>query len=96
MIWKLQMPRNQKIALACLLCVGLIAVAGMWSIMEFRLMSYSSVTAGCVRFYYVLFLANEADIWYYMADSLNWCSIEIYAGILAHCLPRSEADFCNT
>jgi hypothetical protein len=33
-----------------------------------------------VRFYYVLFLANESDIWYYMADSLNWCSIEIYAG----------------
>jgi hypothetical protein len=33
-----------------------------------------------VRFYYVLFLANETDIWFYMADSLNWCSIEIYAG----------------
>jgi hypothetical protein len=36
--------------------------------------------AGCVRFYYVLFLANEVDLWYYMADSLNWCNIEIYAG----------------
>jgi hypothetical protein len=30
----------------------------------------------------VLFLANEADLWYYMADSLNWCNIEIYAGKL--------------
>ena len=33
-----------------------------------------------MRFYYVLFLSNEDDIWFYMADSLNWCSIEIYAG----------------
>lgn len=40
------------------------------------------ISAGCVRFYYVLFLANEADLWYYMADSLNWCNIEIYAGKL--------------
>jgi hypothetical protein len=40
-----------------------------------------AVAAGCIRFYYVLFLSNETDIWYYMADSLNWCSIEIYAGI---------------
>ncbi|KAF2684220.1 hypothetical protein K458DRAFT_303568 [Lentithecium fluviatile CBS 122367] len=64
-VWKLQMPRRQKIALATLLCIGLVAVA-----------------AGCVRFYYVLFLANEKDIWYYMAPSLNWCSIEIYAAII--------------
>jgi len=63
-VWKLQMPRGQKIALCALLGVGLVAVA-----------------AGCVRFYYVLFLSDEADIWYYMADSLNWCSIEIYAGM---------------
>ncbi|KAI4950303.1 hypothetical protein J4E91_004960 [Alternaria rosae] len=64
-VWKLQMPRGQKIALCALLGVGLVAVA-----------------AGCVRFYYVLFLSDEADIWYYMADSLNWCSIEIYAAII--------------
>ncbi|KAL1801157.1 hypothetical protein ACET3X_001499 [Alternaria dauci] len=64
-VWRLQMPRSQKIALCAILCVGLVAVA-----------------AGCVRFHYVLFLSNEADIWYYMADSLNWCSIEIYAAII--------------
>lgn len=66
-VWKLQMPRRQKVALCTLLCVGLIAVA-----------------AGCVRLYYVLFLANDADTWYYMADSLNWCSIEIYAAIICN------------
>ena len=38
-------------------------------------------TAGCIRFQYVLFLANEQDLWFYMADSLNWCNIEIYAGM---------------
>ncbi|KAH6644143.1 hypothetical protein C7974DRAFT_15389 [Boeremia exigua] len=65
MLWNLQMPLRQKLALGALFSVGLIAVA-----------------ASCVRFYYVLFLANEADIWYYMADSLNWCNIEIYAAII--------------
>lgn len=76
-VWKLQMPQGQEIALCALLCVGLIAVA-----------------AGCVRFYYVLFLSNEADIWYYMSDSLSWCSIEIYAGMSSFSLhyPCSNAD----
>ncbi|KAF5854060.1 hypothetical protein GGP41_006835 [Bipolaris sorokiniana] len=65
----LQMPRAQKFALAALLGVGLVAVA-----------------AGCVRFYYVLFLVNKVDdVYYYMADSLNWYSIEIYIGIICSC-----------
>lgn len=34
-----------------------------------------------MRFYYVLFLVNKVDdVYYYMADSLNWYSIEIYIG----------------
>lgn len=37
-------------------------------------------TAACVRYYYVLKLENEEDIWFYFADSLNWCTIEVYAG----------------
>lgn len=47
-----------------------------------------------MRLYYVLFLANEDDIWFYMADSLNWCSIEIYAGNPSEILPMPmlEAD----
>ncbi|EUC45985.1 hypothetical protein COCMIDRAFT_4920 [Bipolaris oryzae ATCC 44560] len=65
----LQMPQAQKFALAALLGVGLVAVA-----------------AGCVRFYYVLFLVNKVDdVYYYMADSLNWYSIEIYIGIICSC-----------
>ncbi|KAI2477510.1 hypothetical protein Ptr902_11135 [Pyrenophora tritici-repentis] len=64
-LWKLQMPRSQKVALGALLCVGLVAVV-----------------AGCVRFYYVLSLGKEEDIWWYMADSLNWFSVEIYAAII--------------
>ncbi|KAF2179061.1 hypothetical protein K469DRAFT_694975 [Zopfia rhizophila CBS 207.26] len=43
---------------------------------------FIALAAGCVRYYYVLFLAHENDLWYYMADSLNWCSIEIYAAII--------------
>jgi hypothetical protein len=50
-----------------------------------------------VRFYFVLFLANEKDIWFYMADSLNWCSIEIYAGTQSplHDTQPCEADFAS-
>lgn len=34
-----------------------------------------------MRFYYVLFLVNKVDdVYYYMADSFNWYSIEIYIG----------------
>jgi hypothetical protein len=29
-VWKLQMPRSQKVALCALLCVGLVAVAGLF------------------------------------------------------------------
>ncbi|KAK9778499.1 putative Integral membrane protein [Seiridium cardinale] len=41
-----------------------------------------SLIAGGIRYYYVLKLANEEDIWYYFADSLNWCSIEVYFAII--------------
>lgn len=65
-IWivsNLQMPRMQKIALAALLCVGLVAVAGACKSPTTDFSGYLLRTAGCVRFYYVLFLSNEADIW---------------------------------
>lgn len=35
-----------------------------------------------MRYYYVLKLANTDDIWFFFADSLNWCSIEVYAAII--------------
>ena len=82
MLWNLQMAVRQKLALGALFSVGLVAVVGKSGVVihvqrhDRRL----NGTAGCIRFYYVLFLANEADLWYYMADSLNWCSIEVYAG----------------
>lgn len=82
MLWSLQMPLRQKLALGALFSIGLVAVAGrfliFWTCAKHLLTFY--LIASCIRFYYVLFLANEADIWYYMADSLNWCNIEIYAG----------------
>ncbi|KAF2020314.1 hypothetical protein BU24DRAFT_419859 [Aaosphaeria arxii CBS 175.79] len=76
MLWKLQIPKRQKVALVALLCVGFVAVA-----------------AGCVRFYYVLFLADEADMWWYMADSLNWCSIEIHVAIICGCASTFKVMF---
>ncbi|KAK4164572.1 hypothetical protein QBC43DRAFT_48544 [Cladorrhinum sp. PSN259] len=43
---------------------------------------FVALAAGCVRYSYVLKLADTADIWFYFADSLNWCSIEVYAAII--------------
>ncbi|KUI59168.1 hypothetical protein VP1G_06434 [Cytospora mali] len=44
-----------------------------------------SVAAGCVRFAYVLLLSNTTDQYYFLADSLNWCSIEIYVAVMCSC-----------
>ncbi|KAH9992558.1 hypothetical protein F4779DRAFT_637529, partial [Xylariaceae sp. FL0662B] len=56
-----------------------IALAGLFGV------GFIALVAGCIRYYYVLKLANEADIWYYFADSLNWCSIEVYAATICGC-----------
>jgi hypothetical protein len=37
-------------------------------------------TAGCVRYDFVRTLADSKDMYYLLADSLNWCCIEIYTG----------------
>ncbi|ROV92972.1 hypothetical protein VMCG_08978 [Cytospora schulzeri] len=44
-----------------------------------------SVAAGCVRFGYVLLLSNTTDQYYFLADSLNWCAIEIYVAVMCSC-----------
>ncbi|KAK1146140.1 hypothetical protein N8T08_003229 [Aspergillus melleus] len=46
-----------------------------------------AVAAGCVRYDYVRLLSNTADQYYYLADSLNWCSIEIYVAIFCGSAP---------
>ncbi|KAJ5836306.1 hypothetical protein N7447_002332 [Penicillium robsamsonii] len=39
-----------------------------------------ALAAGCVRYAYVKLLAGTKDQYYELADSLNWCGIEIYVG----------------
>ncbi|PLB50030.1 hypothetical protein P170DRAFT_463334 [Aspergillus steynii IBT 23096] len=46
-----------------------------------------AVAAGCVRYDYVRLLSNTADQYYFLADSLNWCSIEIYVAIFCGSAP---------
>ncbi|KAI0475045.1 hypothetical protein GGR56DRAFT_675211 [Xylariaceae sp. FL0804] len=41
-----------------------------------------AVAAGCVRFFYVRLLANTSDMYFFLADSLSWCEIEIYVAII--------------
>ena len=36
--------------------------------------------AACVRLGYVIILVNSKDVYYSLADSLNWSSIEAYVG----------------
>ncbi|KAL4806071.1 hypothetical protein BDV18DRAFT_160139 [Aspergillus unguis] len=42
-----------------------------------------AISAGGVRYDFVRKLENNPDQYYYLADSLNWCSIEIYVGKLS-------------
>ncbi|KAL4903357.1 hypothetical protein BDW74DRAFT_156227 [Aspergillus multicolor] len=46
-----------------------------------------SIAAGGVRYDFVRKLANNPDQYYYLADSLNWCSIEIYVAIFCGSAP---------
>lgn len=83
MLWNLQIPFRQKLAVCTLLCVGLFAVAGMFSELHRTYENTADVIelASCIRLYYVLLLGQEdQEVFYYIADSLNWSSIEIYAG----------------
>ncbi|KAI0023975.1 hypothetical protein F4780DRAFT_686761 [Xylariomycetidae sp. FL0641] len=40
-----------------------------------------AVAAGCVRFAYVRLLAHTSDMYFFLADSLSWCEIELYLAI---------------
>ncbi|KAH9907032.1 hypothetical protein F4778DRAFT_610250 [Xylariomycetidae sp. FL2044] len=69
-LWKVQIPKRQKIALIGVFCLGFLSVA-----------------AGGVRFGYVRLLVDEEDMYFLLADSLNWCEIEIYIAILCGSAP---------
>jgi hypothetical protein len=81
MMWSLQM-RIQQMLLGVLFSVGLVALAGKTLIhidVPYQVAD-NDFFADCRRFYYVVLLAKDDGIWYCMADSFEWCSIEIYAG----------------
>ncbi|PLB44204.1 hypothetical protein P170DRAFT_450379 [Aspergillus steynii IBT 23096] len=46
--------------------------------------------AGCVRYDFVKKLAHNKDQYYYLADSLNWCSIECYVAIFCGSAPALQ------
>ncbi|KAI9036469.1 uncharacterized protein KD926_001812 [Aspergillus affinis] len=49
-----------------------------------------SIAAGCVRYDFVKKLAHNKDQYYYLADSLNWCSIECYVAIFCGSAPALQ------
>ncbi|KAK4230138.1 hypothetical protein QBC38DRAFT_357712 [Podospora fimiseda] len=51
---------------------------------------FVSLVAACIRVHYILKISKGEDIWYYFADYLNWCSIEVYAAIIC----GSASTFC--
>lgn len=72
--------QRKKIALFGVFGLGSFSVAGMS--LPFSMPERESDTneAGCVRYDYVRMLSSSRDQSYYLADSLNWCGIEIYVG----------------
>ncbi|KAK7937248.1 uncharacterized protein PG986_014116 [Apiospora aurea] len=70
MLWNIQIPMRQKVALLGVFSLG-----------------FFSVAAGCVRFGYVRKLSNETDMYFLLADSLNWCELEIYVAIFCGSAP---------
>ncbi|KAH9904380.1 hypothetical protein F4778DRAFT_789967 [Xylariomycetidae sp. FL2044] len=41
-----------------------------------------AVAAGCVRFAYVRLLSHTDELYFFLADSLSWCEIEIYVAMI--------------
>ncbi|OQE03124.1 hypothetical protein PENVUL_c035G06518 [Penicillium vulpinum] len=58
-----------------------IALTGVFGLGIFAL------AAGCVRYAYVKMLSGTKEQYYELADSLNWCSIEIYVAICCGSAP---------
>ncbi|KAK2763766.1 hypothetical protein FQN54_009383 [Arachnomyces sp. PD_36] len=46
-----------------------------------------AIAAGCVRYDFVQKLSNSKDMYYLLADSINWCCIEIYTAIFCGSAP---------
>lgn len=73
-------------------CIYLLPIPMLWklqvpkrqkaALLFLFCIGFVALAAACVRYYYVLKLSNTDDIWYYFADSLNWCSIEVYAAVI--------------
>ncbi|KAK8091495.1 hypothetical protein PG997_001856 [Apiospora hydei] len=76
MLWNIQIPMRQKVALLGVFSLGFFSVADS-----------PRATAGCVRFGYVRKLSNETDMYFLLADSLNWCELEIYVAIFCGSAP---------
>ncbi|KAK8075924.1 hypothetical protein PG994_003196 [Apiospora phragmitis] len=95
MLWNIQIPLRQKIALLGVFGLGFFSVAGRStstsssSLLTDRTHSLTKAarTAGCVRFGYVRKLSGETDMYFLLADSLNWCELEIYVAIFCGSAP---------
>ncbi|RYP15958.1 hypothetical protein DL765_005398 [Monosporascus sp. GIB2] len=55
----------------------------------------AAVAASCVRLSYVRLLAHTDDMFFYLADSLNWCSIEIYLAIFCGSASAYKVLLCT-
>ncbi|KAL1954331.1 hypothetical protein VTO42DRAFT_1405 [Malbranchea cinnamomea] len=71
MIWKVQITKRKKGALFGIFGLGIFAIV-----------------AGCVRYHYVRLLSDAGtNMFYNLADSLNWCALESYVAIFCGCAP---------
>ncbi|KAJ5970362.1 uncharacterized protein N7479_000280 [Penicillium vulpinum] len=77
MLWKVQIPLKAAYGLQR----KKIALTGVFGLGIFAL------AAGCVRYAYVKMLSGTKEQYYELADSLNWCSIEIYVAICCGSAP---------
>lgn len=77
-IYVAPMPMLWNIQIAFRQKIALFGVFGL---------GFFSVAAGCVRFAYVRKLSGEKDMYFLLADSLNWCELEIYVAIFCGSAP---------
>ncbi|KAJ5671896.1 hypothetical protein N7507_001023 [Penicillium longicatenatum] len=89
-IFKLQVPQKQKIALGFILCLGLLCVNQSLPLPS--LLTFSSAcVSSIIRITYIPAMLNSADYTYAISGAMYWSVIETNVGILAASIPSFKA-----
>lgn len=101
LVWKLQVPPKQKVALVVMLCLGLLYVPPWHLLTRFQpyhtrnrlnlITSHSTCISSIIRITYIPIMLKSPDATYVISGAMYWSVIETNVGILAASIPSFKA-----